>query len=73
MEGITFDQALKKLEEIVTRLESGQLTLEESLATFEEGVQLALYCQQELKKTGGKVNLLVRKLSGELELEEFLE
>lgn len=71
MEKLSFDGALKRLEDIVEQLESGQLTLEESLAAFEEGVKLSLYCQKELKKTDGKVHTLLKKLNGELELIEL--
>jgi exodeoxyribonuclease VII small subunit len=63
--------ALRRLENIVAELEAGQLSLEESLAAFEEGIQLSLFCQKELKKSEGKVSRLVKKLNGELELEDF--
>jgi exodeoxyribonuclease VII small subunit len=71
MESINFDNALVRLETIVEQLESGQLNLEESLAVFEEGVKLSLYCQKELKKTDGKVQRLLKKLNGELDLIDF--
>ena len=71
MENVNFDSALEKLEDIVEQLESGQLSLEEALLVFEEGVKLSLYCQKELKKTDGKVSRLLKKLNGELELLEF--
>ena len=53
------------------QLESGHLNLESSLAAFEEGVRLSLYCQQELEKTDGQVQRLLRKLNGEYELEDM--
>lgn len=71
MENINFDKALQRLEEIVEQLESGQLELEASLALFEEGVALSLLCQKELKKTDGRVRRLVKKLNGEIELNDF--
>ncbi|MCX5780376.1 MAG: exodeoxyribonuclease VII small subunit [Firmicutes bacterium] len=71
MENIDFDSALDRLEAIVEQLESGRLNLEESLAVFEEGVKLSLYCQKELKKNDGKVQRLLKKLNGDLELIEF--
>jgi exodeoxyribonuclease VII small subunit len=67
----SFDQALQRLEEIVEQLESGQLGLEESLARFEEGVKISMFCQEELNKTDGKVSLLMKKLNGEMELLDF--
>lgn len=71
MEGLNFESAMTRLEEIVEQLESGQLNLESSLAAFEEGVRLSLYCQQELEKTDGQVQRLLRKLNGEYELEDM--
>lgn len=71
MKKLNFDSALKRLEEIVDQLEAGQLSLEESLKVFEEGVKLSLYCQEELQKTDGKVSLLIKKMNGGLELADF--
>lgn len=73
MEKISFDYAVKRLEEIVGQLENGQLDLEESLRVFEEGVELSLYCRKELQETESKVNILVQKVNGEFQLEEFAE
>lgn len=71
MERLNFESAMARLEEIVEQLESGQLNLESSLAVFEEGVRLSLYCQQELEKTDGKVQRLLRKLNGEFAVEDI--
>lgn len=71
MKKVTFDSALKRLEEIVDLLEAGQLSLEESLKVFEEGVKMSLYCQEELQKTDGKVSLLIKKMNGSMELADF--
>lgn len=71
MDNLSFDSALERLENIVEQLESGQLALEESLTLFEEGVKLSLFCQQELKKTDGRVQRLIKTLNGELELIEL--
>jgi exodeoxyribonuclease VII small subunit len=71
MEDLKFEDSLKKLEAIVEKLESGDLSLEESLQAFEEGVSLSLFCQQELKKADGQVTLLIKKMNGELELTKF--
>lgn len=71
MKKLSFDAALKRLEEIVDLLESGQLSLEESLRMFEEGVKISVYCQEELQKTDGKVSLLIKKMNGGLELADF--
>ncbi|MDD4627678.1 MAG: exodeoxyribonuclease VII small subunit [Syntrophomonas sp.] len=71
MEKLSFELALKKLEESVEQLESGELELEESIKVFEEGIELSLFCRQELSQAEGKIQRLVKNLSGELELLDF--
>ncbi|MDD3268458.1 MAG: exodeoxyribonuclease VII small subunit [Syntrophomonadaceae bacterium] len=71
MENVRFEDALKKLGDIVDQLESGELELEESIDVFEEGIKLSLYCQQELKKAEGRIRQLVKNLNGEFELQDF--
>lgn len=57
---LDFEQALKELEELVSRMEQGELTLEESLKCFERGIQLTRACQRALKEAEQKVERLVR-------------
>ena len=57
----SFEESLEKLEEITEELESGNLSLEESLKRFDEGVKLADYCNQKLQEAQQKVNLLLKK------------
>lgn len=68
MEEMKFEDALKMLEDIVEKLESGSLEMEESIQLFEQGVKLSLYCQQQLKQAEGRVQRLVKNLNGEFEL-----
>lgn len=56
-----FERSLAELEQIVERLEQGDLTLEESLRQFERGVQLTRQCQTALKDAEHKVEILLRK------------
>jgi exodeoxyribonuclease VII small subunit len=56
-----FEQALKRLEEIVSRMESGDLELDKSLALFEEGVTLVRFCSGKLDEAKKKVEILVNK------------
>jgi exodeoxyribonuclease VII small subunit len=67
----TFEESLKKLESIVDQLEKGDLTLEESLQLFEEGVGLSTACKEELDAAEGKVQMLVRQRDGSLKAEPF--
>ena len=67
----TFEESLKKLETIVDKLEKGDLSLEESLNLFEEGVGLSAVCKQELDAAEGKVQLLIKQRDGSLKTEAF--
>lgn len=67
-----FDQILGRLREVVTRLESGELSLEQSLLVYEEGVQLARRGQQLLASAERRVEILV-SASGGLEIVPFDE
>ena len=68
----SFEESLKKLENIVDQLEKGDLALEESIKLFEEGVGLSSACKQELDAAEGKVQMLVKQRDGSLKPEAFL-
>lgn len=57
------ETALDNLESLVERMESGELTLEESLKAFEEGVRLSRDCQQALQQAEQKVRILLEQNS----------
>ena len=57
----TFESALAKLEEITNELENGELSLENSLKKFDEGIQLADFCNQKLSDAKAKVEILLNK------------
>ncbi|MGA7859367.1 MAG: exodeoxyribonuclease VII small subunit [Terracidiphilus sp.] len=67
----SFEDSLKKLEVIVEKLEKGDLSLEESLKLFEEGVGLSATCKKELDEAEGKVQMLVKQRDGSLKAEPF--
>ncbi|HET8711126.1 MAG TPA: exodeoxyribonuclease VII small subunit [Spongiibacteraceae bacterium] len=58
-ESLNFEQALGELEALVAAMESGDMTLEESLQAFETGVRLTRECQQMLQQAEQKVQLLL--------------
>ena len=66
----SFEAALKQLEEIVQRLERGELPLEESLKLYEEGIRLSRLCHAKLEEAEGKIELLMKDARGELVLDE---
>jgi len=57
----TFEEALEELEQLVDRLEAGDLPLEEALADFERGVKLTRECQQKLASAEQKVKVLMEE------------
>lgn len=61
MEEKGFEEALKELEEIVEKLERGNLPLEEALGLFEKGVELSRICHQKLEEAKRKVEILVKQ------------
>lgn len=65
-----FEQSLAQLESLVEKMEAGELTLEESLQTFEEGIRLTRECQQALAQAEQTVKLLVER-NGETRSEDF--
>ena len=60
-ETLAFEKSLKELEALVTKMEQGNLSLEESLQQFERGIQLTRNCQQALKEAEQKVEILLNK------------
>lgn len=68
-----FEEALEKLEEIVRRMEDGELSLEKALESFEEGVQLARYCQTKLDEAQKRVELLLKNDKGKIETQPFID
>ncbi|MGH8458822.1 MAG: exodeoxyribonuclease VII small subunit [Nevskiales bacterium] len=67
-----FEKSLAELEALVERMESGELSLEDSMKQFERGIQLARACQQQLKQAELKVQQLVQK-NGDAKLEDFAD
>lgn len=63
-----FEQALAALEALVERMEDGELSLEDSLAAFEQGVRLTQECQQALASAQQRVQMLTQQEGGEVRL-----
>ncbi len=59
-----FETSLKKLEEVVRKLEGGELPLEESLKAFEEGVRQAAFCNKKLNEAEQRVEMLLKQKDG---------
>ncbi len=72
-EEIKFEDALTRLEEIVEKLEEGDLPLEESLSVFEEGIKLSRVCAKLLNEAERKVEILTKGEDGQLIAKPFEE
>lgn len=71
--GVKFEEALEKLEDIVRELEGGDLQLDKSLAKYEEGVKLIRICQKKLQEAKKKIEILVTSKEGKVKIEPFGE
>lgn len=61
-----FEKSLARLEEVVKRLESTDLPLDEAMKLFEEGVKLSRDCQKQLEEAEGRVEILLKKADGKI-------
>mgnify|MGYP001492475985 CR=1 FL=1 len=73
MAEIKFEDALKKLEKIVEDLEKGELSLDEALKKYQEGIELSRACTQRLDSAKKKIDLLSKNKKGEFELKPLDE
>ena len=67
----SFEEQLMALESVVERLEQGELSLEESVRLFEEGMKLSDACKKELEAAEGKIQMLVEKRGGGMKVVDF--
>jgi len=67
---LTFEDALAKLETYVRTLEQGELTLDQSLTIFEDGMRFAKFCTKKLDEAEQKIEILLEK-DGDLIKEDF--
>ena len=67
----SFEENMKKLEEIAVELEKGDLDLDSSVSKFEEGMKLSKQCSQMLEKAEKKITMLIKGENGELAEENF--
>ncbi|HJR76673.1 MAG TPA: exodeoxyribonuclease VII small subunit [Nitrospiraceae bacterium] len=68
---VKFEQAMARLEAIVTELEKGELPLDDSLRIFEEGIRLSKTCLKMLEEAERKVEILVQEKDGRRRLQAF--
>jgi exodeoxyribonuclease VII small subunit len=66
-----FEKSFQQLEKIVERLESEEMSLDESLQLFEEGIRLSRFCNQKLSEVEKKIELILADAKGEAVTEPF--
>ena len=71
MSEINFEKTIKELDEIVTKLEKGDLPLDDMLKNFERGIELSRVCNKLLDDAENKVNILIKKDDGKCEKHPF--
>lgn len=67
----TFEESMLELEQVVASLESGDITLDESLKLFEKGIKLSKSCQKKLDEAEKKVKILTASDNGDMEEKDF--
>jgi exodeoxyribonuclease VII small subunit len=67
MAEVKFEEALKKLEKIVEDLEQGDLSLDEALKKYQEGIELSRVCYLRLENAKKKIDILIKNKKGEFE------
>ncbi len=70
-EELSFEEAMSNLEEIVEKLEKGELSLDESVENFKKGMELSNYCNELLDKAEKSITVLVKGNDGEYTEEAF--
>ena len=71
VETLSIEEAMERLESLVRAMESGQMPLDELIASYEEGVKLASLCQEKLDAAAKKIQLITKNASGPPTLEDF--
>ncbi len=69
--GISFESALNRLEQIVSELENGEIPLEDSLKLYEEGISLYRFCINKLNELQGKIEILMKEVDGTFIRKDF--
>ncbi len=73
MAEVKFEEALKKLEKIVEDLEKGDLSLDEALKKYQEGIELSRSCSSRLESAKKKIDILVKNKKGDFEFKPLDE
>lgn len=67
----SFEEAISQLEQIVSKLEKGDISLEESIINFQQGIELSRYCAAKLDEAEKKISILLQDEEGNLIEKDF--
>ncbi len=70
---LTYESAMAQLKQLGEELDSGELTLDESLETYAKAVELVKFCNQKLQDTQKQMTVLIEELTGEIKEVPFKE
>lgn len=70
---MTYEQQLQQLETLIKQLENGDLSLDQALAAYEQGITLIRACQQQLEQAEQRIQLLAHDANGEETLIPFTD
>lgn len=68
---LKYEEALAQLEAIVDKMEKGEMTLDESIESFQKGIELSKYCSKRLDDVEKKITILIEGEKGNIKEEEF--
>lgn len=68
---LSFEDAMNELEDIVDKLEKGELSLDESIEYFQKGMELSKHCSKKLNEVEKKISILIQDEKGEVREETF--
>lgn len=71
MSKMSFEESMKKLEALVEELEVGELTLDQSLEKFKEGIGLLSFCNKKLDEAEKKISILIEESDGRIREQSF--
>lgn len=73
MEKFDFEMSMEKLQEVVNKLEKGDLTIDESVNAFKEGIELSRMCTKKLDDVEREITVLINGIDGDVKEEPFIQ
>ena len=68
----TFETAIEELERIIEKMEKGDMTLDESIQSFQKGIEISKFCSEKLDEVEKKITILLENSDGDIEERDFI-